>query len=136
VPLFQRVLHLLEGSDGDTVPAPPVVTAEVWAHMGVAMQSLDRVPAAIDSYKHAVALDPTLHVCFANLATLHAYLNEREVALEYIGRAITLDPTNATYGQIRQHLEVASQEEEQASGDADDGDALAGEAPGGGSGEA
>merc|ERR1719436_2401147 len=87
---------------------PPAVTAEVWAHLGVAMQSLDRVPEAIDSYRRAVSLDSSLHVCFANLATLHAYLQERERALEYIAEALTLDPSNPTYSQIRQHLRDSS----------------------------
>ena len=97
---------------------PAAVSAEVWAHLGVAMQSLDRVPEAIDSYKRAVGLDPSLHVCLANLATLHAYLSDRERALEYIDRALKLDPESATYGQIRSHLaEEAPQGEPAPAGD-------------------
>jgi len=104
IPLFQGVLRILEES-GREASVPRVVVAEVWAHLGVAMQSLDRVPDAIESYKYAVRFDDTLHVCFANLATLHAYLHERTSALEYIGKALVLDPLNPTYGQIRRHLE-------------------------------
>merc|ERR1712203_953567 len=73
--------------------------------MGVAMQSLDRVPEAVDSYKQAVGCDPSLHVCFANLATLHAYLQEFEQALTYIDKAVALEPQNSTYCQIKRHLE-------------------------------
>mmetsp|Transcript_149620 Transcript_149620/g.480249 ORF Transcript_149620/g.480249 Transcript_149620/m.480249 type:complete len:2388 (+) Transcript_149620:525-7688(+) len=116
VPLFQQVLQMLGagGSDGGggggreaaaaAAAVPSAVIAEVWAHLGVAMQSLDRVPEAIESYRRAVRLDPTLHVCFANLATLHAYLQERERAQAYIEQALALDASNSTYSQIRQHL--------------------------------
>ncbi|CAJ1341562.1 unnamed protein product [Effrenium voratum] len=56
------------------------VEAEVWAHLGVAMQSLDDIAAAIESYCQAVRLDPSLHVCFANLATLYMYLEDFQKA--------------------------------------------------------
>lgn len=108
VPCFQQVLQILEGGSPEVDGVQPVVVAEVWAHLGVAMQSLDKVREAIDSYKRAVTLDVSLHVCFANLATLHAYLNEHEAAAEYIDKALVLDPNNGTYSQIRQHLEDAS----------------------------
>jgi len=104
IPLFRQTLELLEeGGLAASTPGSPAaaVAAEVWAHLGVAMQSLDRVPESIDGYRRAVTLDPSLHVCFANLATLHAYLNERERAVEYITRALTLDPHNPTYAQLR-----------------------------------
>eukprot|EP00930_Biecheleria_cincta_P091742 TRINITY_DN8139_c1_g2_i1.p1 TRINITY_DN8139_c1_g2~~TRINITY_DN8139_c1_g2_i1.p1 ORF type:complete len:2278 (+),score=713.30 TRINITY_DN8139_c1_g2_i1:130-6963(+) len=102
VPLFSRTLELLEEKGSS-----PAVAGEVWAHLGVAMQSLDHVPKAIESYRRAVQLDPTLHVCFANLATLHAYLGERERALEYLVRAVELDPKNPTYAQLRRQFEAA-----------------------------
>lgn len=102
VPLFSRTLELLEESGSS-----PAVAGEVWAHLGVAMQSLDHVPKAIESYRRAVQLDPSLHVCFANLATLHAYLGERERALEYLVRAVELDPKNPTYAQLRRQFEAA-----------------------------
>lgn len=109
VPLFEQVLQMLGAGpgpvSGEAETAPPAVIAEVWAHRGVAMQSLDKVQEAIDSYRHAVALDTSLHVCFANLATLHAYLHEKEQALEYIAKAIALDPGNSTYASIRRHLD-------------------------------
>lgn len=103
IAVFQHVVHVL--AEAPEVPA--TVTAEVWAHMGVAKQSLDRVGEAIDCYFRAVSLDPTLHVCFANLATLHAYLHERDKALEYAKKALELDQHNVTYLQIRHHLENA-----------------------------
>eukprot|EP00931_Biecheleriopsis_adriatica_P048962 TRINITY_DN28309_c0_g1_i1.p1 TRINITY_DN28309_c0_g1~~TRINITY_DN28309_c0_g1_i1.p1 ORF type:complete len:2149 (-),score=712.35 TRINITY_DN28309_c0_g1_i1:139-6585(-) len=133
VPLFRRTLALLEEAGlPASVPGSPAaaVAAEVWAHLGVAMQSLDRVPDAISSYRQAVALDPSLHVCFANLATLHAYLNENEHAVEYISKAIELDPQNPTYAQLRSQFAVGedkaakkdSREDTTApSGEGDDG---------------
>ena len=37
---------------------------------------MDDIAAAIESYCQAVRLDPSLHVCFANLATLYLYLED------------------------------------------------------------
>jgi len=91
VPLFKKVLQILDETSRDK-PVPAVVTAEVWAHLGVAMQSIDQVPDAIHSYEMAVSLDPSLHVCFANLATLHAFLNEKDRAIQYIDRDWRLTP--------------------------------------------
>eukprot|EP00933_Yihiella_yeosuensis_P003452 TRINITY_DN10628_c2_g1_i1.p1 TRINITY_DN10628_c2_g1~~TRINITY_DN10628_c2_g1_i1.p1 ORF type:complete len:1097 (-),score=348.72 TRINITY_DN10628_c2_g1_i1:114-2987(-) len=113
VPLFHRTLEILEESGLTTQsnkgPAA-AVAAEVWAHLGVAMQSLDKVPEAIESYKQAVSLDKTLHVCFANLATLHAYLGKHTGAMEYIEKALELDSNNPTYGQLMNQFLRESEE--------------------------
>merc|ERR1712070_72774 len=109
VPCFEQVLQILESGNPEVEGVSPIVVAEVWAHLGVAMQSLDRVREAIESYKRAVNLDGSLHVCFANLATLHAYLNEHEAAARYIAKAIALDKNNPTYSKIRSHLDDGSE---------------------------
>ena len=43
-------------------------------------RSLDDIAAAIESYCQAVRMDPSLHVCFANLATLYMYLEDFQKA--------------------------------------------------------
>ncbi|CAK9002527.1 Hypothetical protein SCF082_LOCUS7384 [Durusdinium trenchii] len=76
--LFRCVLAALRANaDREAMRS---VEAEVWAHLGVAMQSLDDIAAAIESYCQAVRLDPSLHVCFANLATLYMYLEDFQKA--------------------------------------------------------
>ncbi|CAJ1384833.1 unnamed protein product [Effrenium voratum] len=111
VPLFRRTLEILQeaGTSAGTAAA-----AEVWAHLGVAMQSLDRVPEAIDSYQRAVSLDASLHVCFANLATLHAYLHERDKALEYIAKALEVEPENPTYTMLRSQFSADKEKAQDA----------------------
>lgn len=99
--LFRRVLAALKWSPDRKLRA---VEAEVWAHLGVAMQSLDDIEAAIDSYRSAVKLDPTLHVCFANLATLYVYLEDAKSARENIERALELQPQNQAYLDIQESL--------------------------------
>ncbi|CAL1172450.1 unnamed protein product [Cladocopium goreaui] len=111
VPLFRRTLEILQDASGSGSCA---AAAEVWAHLGVAMQSLDRVPEAIDSYRRAVAMDAGLHVCFANLATLHAYLHEKEQALKYIAKALEVEPTNPTYLALRSQFLTEPKEESQS----------------------
>ena len=44
------------------------------------LRSLDDIAAAIESYCQAVRMDPSLHVCFANLATLYMYLEDFQKA--------------------------------------------------------
>merc|ERR1712008_306119 len=97
VPLFRRILRALE-DEGQQEGISRSAVAEVWAHLGVAMQSLDRVAEAVESYQKAASLDPSLHAC----------LQERDRAVEYIERALALDSTNPTYAQIRSQLEAAA----------------------------
>jgi len=102
--LFRCVLAALRTSPERH--ALRAVEAEVWAHLGVAMQSLDDIDAAIESYGHAVRLDPSLHVCFANLATLHVYLAEFKKAQDCISKALSLDPRNEAYLDIQKKLKA------------------------------
>lgn len=104
-PLFEQVLRLLReaaGRSGD--PAMRIAEADVWAHLGVLRQSLDRMHEALESYKRAVELNPALHACFANLAALHAHLRDMPTARKYIERALLLDPGNGAYQQIRDSI--------------------------------
>jgi hypothetical protein len=101
VPLFRRVLVALS-AQGDG--AMHSVEAEVWACLGVAVQSLNDVESAIESYNNAVKLDPSLHVCFANLATLYSYFNDTDHAHDNIAKALALQPENEAYCEIQQNL--------------------------------
>merc|ERR1712093_360321 len=89
VPLFKQVISALHGSADARLG---LMEAEVWAQLGVTMQSLDDIEAAIDSYRKALVLDPSLHVCFANLATLYSYMGDGKSAHENIQRALEFDP--------------------------------------------
>ena len=82
-----------------------ISSAEICAHMGVSLQSLNRVEDAILAYKKAVLGDAKLHVCFANLASLHLYRNEIEDAQMCASKALSLEPENVLYKNI--HSEVA-----------------------------
>ncbi|CAK0797729.1 unnamed protein product, partial [Prorocentrum cordatum] len=101
-PLLRAALRAMGGAEQAAVP--PQARAEVWAHLGIARQSLDDVSGAVDAYTAAVELDPSLHVCLANLATLHAFRDEKEQALGFIDRALALEPSSAVYVQIRHEL--------------------------------
>ncbi|CAE7511548.1 unnamed protein product [Symbiodinium sp. CCMP2592] len=104
--LFRCVLAALRtSSERHSLRA---VEAEVWAHLGVAMQSLDDIAAAIESYCQAVRLDPSLHVCFANLATLYMYLEDGQKAQEHISKALLLDPSNEAYLEIKRSLSAGT----------------------------
>jgi len=78
--------------------------SEIFAHLGVVMQSLDRVDDAIKYYHQAVGLDKQLHVCYANLASLYVYVGDGKKGRECIEEALTLDPGNETYIAIKGSL--------------------------------
>eukprot|EP00397_Hematodinium_sp_SG-2012_P000232 GEMP01000232.1.p1 GENE.GEMP01000232.1~~GEMP01000232.1.p1 ORF type:complete len:2221 (+),score=763.52 GEMP01000232.1:99-6761(+) len=99
--IFDRVLEYFASPSATHVD---ISHAEVWAHKGVALQSLDRVELAIEAYSAAIDLDPKMHVCLANLATLAAYLRRGEMARQMIADALSLDPGNETYMEIQRAL--------------------------------
>ena len=45
-----------------------------------------------------------MHVCFANLASLHVYLTDLERARCFIKTALKLDPENEVYRKIGKEL--------------------------------
>jgi len=104
LPLFHELLMLLQEADA---PSMRSLEAEARAHLGVALQSLGRVEDAIAAYCSAVEQDPSLHVCHANLAQLHAYLEDRKAARAHIDLAIHLDPTNELYRQLDEQFRAA-----------------------------
>mmetsp|Transcript_3817 Transcript_3817/g.5926 ORF Transcript_3817/g.5926 Transcript_3817/m.5926 type:complete len:561 (-) Transcript_3817:27-1709(-) len=107
IPLFEEVLKVLRDHNNETLDqrALVVAQADVWAHLGVSMQSLDRMHEALASYGRAVALNPELHACFANLATLHLYLRNTETARRHIGRALEVKPEEEAYLEIQKEVE-------------------------------
>lgn len=128
-PLFQQVLGLLrEASEGcgeksmkveggvlrgDALRvALRIAEADVWAHLGVLRQSLNRMPEALDSYIRAVEFNPGLHACFANLASLYAHRDDFSLARSYINRALVLDPENPAYLGIKGQIDAADPEME------------------------
>jgi tetratricopeptide (TPR) repeat protein len=107
IPIFEEVLQVLRERSGESIDRRSLVVAQadVWAHLGVSMQSLDRMHEALASYGRAVALNPQLHACFANLATLHLYLRNTETARRHIGRALAVKPTEEAYLEIQKEVE-------------------------------
>lgn len=117
VPAYRKVIELLNkerdardinGSQPANAAAMQRVEAEVWAHLGVATQSLDKIGDAIAAYTRAVELDPSLHVCLANLASLYLYLGETTLACKMIDQALDLDAGNTTYLDLRSEIKSLS----------------------------
>lgn len=108
IPLFEEVLQVLREHGQDVLDrrALTIAQADVWAHLGVSMQSLDRMHEALASYGRAVALNPLLHACFANLATLHLYLRNTETARRHISKALGVKPEEAAYLEIQKEVEA------------------------------
>jgi len=100
---FERTLELIQqGDSGDF----QIQEAEVWAQLGVAMQSTDRANEALQAYQQAVQLAPEHHACHANLAMLYGHQKDFKLASEHIGIALRLDPQNESYLAVLDDLEA------------------------------
>jgi len=110
LPIFHEILSALK-DQGWSVRSHNMrsLEAEVRAHLGVALQSLGRVEDAIEAYSSAVQRDPSLHVCQANLAQLHAYLEDPVRARMHLNAALRLDPTNLMYTQLDEQFRASEQ---------------------------
>ncbi|CAE8645973.1 unnamed protein product, partial [Polarella glacialis] len=71
----------------------------VLAYIGLAAQSLGRTETAMEAYSQAVQQDPLLHVCHANLASLHSYSKDA---------ARRLDPTCVAYVELDIEIHMAA----------------------------
>mmetsp|Transcript_9526 Transcript_9526/g.24303 ORF Transcript_9526/g.24303 Transcript_9526/m.24303 type:complete len:125 (-) Transcript_9526:78-452(-) len=100
---FERTLELLQQGDSGEFQ---VQEAEVWAQLGVAMQSTDRASEALQAYQQAVQLAPEHHACHANLAMLYGHQKDFKLASEHIGIALRLDPQNESYLAVLDDLEA------------------------------
>ena len=96
VELLEQLLSILH----DCPDVGPEMEADVWAHLGVAMQSMDQMEAALEAYNKAVLLNPRLHACYANLAVLHSYLESHTLAKQLMDTALAVEPENAAYLEI------------------------------------
>merc|ERR1712129_181115 len=104
VPLLEDALRALRMrgageslASGQGWQSTQSMQAELWAHLGVAHQSLGRMHEALASYGRAAALNPSLHACFANLAVLHRYLGNLELARRHIDSALVGSPDDDSY---------------------------------------
>jgi len=104
LPLFDEVLRLLSGPTTE-IRDPlelKLAQADVWAHLGVANQSLGRMHEALASYGRAVALNPELHAGFANLAALHLHLGNAAMGRHHIARALEIRPGEQAYLELQE----------------------------------
>ncbi|CAJ1442705.1 unnamed protein product [Effrenium voratum] len=78
--------------------------ADVAAYIGVATQAEGRTDEALAAYCEAIRLDPSLHVCHANLASLYQFLDQPQQAREHLAQALQLDPSNRAYVELARSL--------------------------------
>ena len=78
--------------------------ADVWAYTGVAKQGESLTEESIKAYCEAIRLDPLLHVCHANLASLYSFQEDDAKARHHIGIALRLDPESQAYVELAKSL--------------------------------
>lgn len=94
-------------SSGDTIAATSYI------ERGNALQKLERYEEALDSYDHAIALDPDSADAFNDRGTVLQYLQRHDEALTSHDRAATLRPEDARayYNQGTALLHLGRHEE-------------------------
>eukprot|EP00435_Cladocopium_sp_Y103_P045556 s836_g13.t1 len=78
--------------------------ADVWAYTGVAKQGESLTEESIKAYCEAIRLDPLLHVCHANLASLYSFQEDDAKARHHIAIALRLDPESQAYVELAKSL--------------------------------
>mmetsp|Transcript_22878 Transcript_22878/g.51748 ORF Transcript_22878/g.51748 Transcript_22878/m.51748 type:complete len:1206 (-) Transcript_22878:157-3774(-) len=78
--------------------------SEVWAQLGVNMQSMDRADDALAAFRQAVNLNPRLHPCHANLAMILNYQRKNAEAADHIMEALRYEPQNPEYLSLLQSI--------------------------------
>lgn len=112
-----RFLHVLSQVQGQSDPELRRLEAEIQAYLGVAFQSVGQVQDAVDAYTSAVEIDPALHVCHGNLASLHSYLRNERLARKHLTAALERDPANPAYLKLRDLLDTMAQASSMAPSD-------------------
>ncbi len=69
---------------------------QAWNNRGVALQNLGRHEAAAQSYQKAMEINPNDAVVHYNLACLFALQDNIDLSLNYLAKAIALNPENRT----------------------------------------
>ena len=95
------------GFKAATLEAAGLRSSDVWAYLGVARQVESLPEDSIKAYVEAIRLDPLLHVCHANLASLYSFQEEPSKAQHHIGMALRLDPSEA-YEELARSLGFGS----------------------------
>ena len=84
-------------NDPDTLR---ILESDIYGQLGVAFQSLSRVPEAIEAYNTAVDVDPDAHACHANLAVLLQHQSRLKDADIHASLAVRLAPEIEEYQQL------------------------------------
>ena len=104
LPLLKKIKDV-----GDSKPqwldAAGIRQADIWAYLGVAQQGESFTDESIHAYCEAIYLDPLLHVCHANLASLYSFKEDKAKAQHHILMALSLDPESQAYMELRKKLD-------------------------------
>ena len=103
LPLLEKIIDVGR-SKPDRLEAAGIRPADVWAYLGVAKQGESLTNESIKAYCEAIRLDPLLHVCHANLASLYSFQDEDVQAQHHIAIALRLDPESQAYVELAKNL--------------------------------
>eukprot|EP00438_Fugacium_kawagutii_P016953 Skav230416 [mRNA] locus=scaffold4006:117502:123808:+ [translate_table: standard] len=99
LPLLDKIIDVGHAKP-QCLEAAGIRPADVWAYTGVAKQGESLTEESINAYCEAIRLDPLLHVCHANLASLYSFQEDNVKARQHISFALQLDPYSQAYVEL------------------------------------
>jgi tetratricopeptide (TPR) repeat protein len=63
-----------------------------WNHLGLCLNALGDVPAALDAYRRAIAIDPQFKEGYSNMAQSYKDFGDYEKAERFFSKALSFDP--------------------------------------------
>ena len=104
LPLLKKIQDV-GASKPQWLDAAGIRQADIWAYLGVAQQGESFTDESIHAYCEAIHLDPLLHVCHANLASLYSFKEDKARAQHHIQVALRLDPESQAYMELAKKLD-------------------------------
>ena len=93
-------LAQLSPSELCDVDALKILESDIYGQLGIAFQSLNQIPEAIDAYRTAVHVDPEAHACHANLAVLLNHVGRHAEAEKHACFAADQEPDSPEYATL------------------------------------
>ena len=107
LPLLKKIQDV-GASKPQWLDAAGIRQADIWAYLGVAQQGESFTDESIHAYCEAIHLDPLLHVCHANLASLYSFKEDKARAQHHIQVALRLDPESQAYMELAKKLDSST----------------------------
>ena len=97
---FSQAIQLLNQANGKDPNCP-----EVHGYLGMAYQNSAKTQQAIDEYRKALAINPSMTFLMVNLGTCYMNVNQTDLAVQYFQSYLQANPNAQDAAQVRSYIE-------------------------------